>query len=120
MHLIVTKSCHQATRASARVLTAAVLLLGLARSAAADEVEDFYRGKTLTALISYSVGGGYDLYAWLLAHYLGAHIPGNPVVVPQNVPGAGGLRAANDLYSAAPKDGSMIGTFSRSIPTMHW
>src|SRR5579864_75184 len=96
----------------------AAVLLALVRSAAADEVEDFYRGKTVTVLISYSVGGGYDLYARLLAHYLGNHIPGNPVVVPQNMPGAGGLRAANYLYSAAPKDGTMIGTFSRSIPTM--
>jgi tripartite-type tricarboxylate transporter receptor subunit TctC len=118
MHLVVARSCHQATRASACALTAAVLLLGLARSAAADAVADFYRGKTLTVLISYSVGGGYDLYARLLAHYLGPHIPGNPVVVPQNMPGAGGLRAANYLYSAAPRDGSMIGTFSRSIATM--
>ena len=94
------------------------LLLALTRVAAADEVADFYRGRTLTVLISYSVGGGYDLYARLLAHYLGRHIPGNPNVVPQNMPGAGGLRAANYLYAAAPKDGSMIGTFSRSIPTM--
>lgn len=97
---------------------AAALSLALTRFAAANGVEDFYRGRTLTVLISYSVGGGYDLYARLLAHYLGRHIPGNPNVVPQNMPGAGGLRAANYLFSAAPKDGSMIGTFSRSIPTM--
>ncbi len=113
-----TKFWRQSTRAAAGALAAAALLLGAVRAAAAGEVEDFYRGKTITVLISYSVGGGYDLYARLLAHYLGNHIPGNPVVVPQNMPGAGGLRAANYLYSAAPKDGSMIGTFSRSIPTM--
>ena len=100
------------------VPVAAALILALTRVAAANDVEDFYRGRTLTVLISYSVGGGYDLYARLLAHYLGRHIPGNPNVVPQNMPGAGGLRAANYLFSAAPKDGSMIGTFSRSIPTM--
>ncbi len=100
------------------VPVAAALILALTRVAAANDVEDFYRGRTLTLLISYSVGGGYDLYARLLAHYLGRHIPGNPNVVPQNMPGAGGLRAANYLFSAAPKDGSMIGTFSRSIPTM--
>ena len=103
---------------AACVPVAAALLLALTRSAAANDVEDFYRGRTLTVLISYSVGGGYDLYARLLAHYLGRHMPGNPNVVPQNMPGAGGLRAANYLFSAAPKDGSMIGTFSRSIPTM--
>jgi len=103
---------------TACVPVAAAFLLALTRVAAANDVEDFYRGRTLTVLISYSVGGGYDLYARLLAHYLGRHIPGNPNVVPQNMPGAGGLRAANYLFSAAPKDGSMIGTFSRSIPTM--
>jgi tripartite-type tricarboxylate transporter receptor subunit TctC len=93
-------------------------LLVLARPAAADDVADFYRGRTLTLLISYSVGGGYDLYARVLAKFLGKYIPGNPVVVPQNMPGAGGLRASNYLYAAAPRDGSVIGTFSRSIPTM--
>jgi tripartite-type tricarboxylate transporter receptor subunit TctC len=114
----VDKPCHRTPHRIVCVLIAAIVLIAFGHAAFADEVEDFYRGKTLTVLISYSVGGGYDLYARLLAHYLGAHIPGNPVVVPQNMPGAGGLRAANYLYSAAPKDGSMIGTFSRSIPTM--
>jgi tripartite-type tricarboxylate transporter receptor subunit TctC len=103
-----------------RAVLATVLLIGLSvpHSAAADEIQDFYRGRTLTILISYTVGGGYDLYGRLLARYIGKHIPGNPSVVPENMPGAGGLRASNFLYSAAPKDGSMIGTFSRSIPTM--
>ncbi|HEY5066212.1 MAG TPA: hypothetical protein VIJ04_15495 [Xanthobacteraceae bacterium] len=109
---------YRARRLTACVPVAAALILALTRVAAANDVEDFYRGRTLTLLISYSVGGGYDLYARLLAHYLGRHIPGNPNVVPQNMPGAGGLRAANYLFTAAPKDGSMIGTFSRSIPTM--
>jgi tripartite-type tricarboxylate transporter receptor subunit TctC len=101
-----------------QALLATALLFAFVAPAAADDVADFYRGRTLTVLISYSVGGGYDLYARVLAHYLGRHIPGNPTVVPQNMPGAGGLRASNYLYSAAPKDGSFIGTFSRSIPTM--
>jgi tripartite-type tricarboxylate transporter receptor subunit TctC len=114
----VGKPRQRTSHLTACVLIATASLVTFGRAAATDEIEDFYRGKTLTVLISYSVGGGYDLYARLLAHYLGAHIPGNPVVVPQNMPGAGGLRAANYLYSAAPKDGSMIGTFSRSIPTM--
>src|SRR5579862_8165055 len=106
--------------AGAFALVAAVVLVCLIpfRSSAAGDVADFYRGRTLTVLISYSVGGGYDLYARVLAHYLGRHIPGNPTVVPENMPGAGGLRASNYLYSAEPKDGSVIGTFSRSIPTM--
>jgi tripartite-type tricarboxylate transporter receptor subunit TctC len=94
------------------------LLLTLARPALADDVANFYHGKTLTILISYTAGGGYDLYARMLGRYLSKHIPGNPTVVPENMPGAGGLRASNYLYNAAPKDGSVIGTFSRSIPTM--
>jgi tripartite-type tricarboxylate transporter receptor subunit TctC len=106
-----------ALRVKACAIVAAVIL-GLGRPARADNVEDFYRGRTLTMVISYSVGGGYDLYARLLARYLGRYIPGHPVVVPENMPGAGGLRASNYLYNAAPKDGSVIGTFSRSIPTM--
>ncbi len=97
---------------------AAAALLTLAAPSSAQSVADFYRGRTLTMLISYTVGGGYDLYARVLARHLGKHIPGNPTVVPENMPGAGGLRASNFLYSAAPRDGSVIGTFSRSIPTM--
>ena len=107
----------RSVRISTFALTAAVVAM-LARPASAESVADFYRGRTLTMLISYTVGGGYDLYARVLARFLGKHIPGNPTVVPENMPGAGGLRASNYLYSAAPRDGSVIGTFSRSIPTM--
>ena len=90
---------------------AATLATQRARSAG---VEDFYRGKTVSLLIGYSVGGGYDAYGRLLARHFGKHLPGNPNVVPQNMSGAGSLKAANYLYSVAPKDGSVIGTFSRS------
>src|SRR5258708_4138770 len=65
--------------------------------------------------IGFSVGGGYDLYARLLARHLGKHIPGQPNVIPQNREGAGSERATLYLYNAAPKDGSVIGTFSRSM-----
>jgi tripartite-type tricarboxylate transporter receptor subunit TctC len=78
-------------------------------------VEDFYKGKTVSLLIGYSVGGGYDAYGRLLARHLGKYIPGSPTVVPQNMTGAGSLKAANYVYSVAPKDGSVIGTFSRSM-----
>ncbi len=81
--------------------------------AAADPVADFYTGKTVQILIGYSVGGGYDIYGRTLARYMGKHIPGNPVVVPQNMPGAGSLRLVNFLYKAAAKDGTVIGTFAR-------
>ena len=87
-------------------------------AASADDVEQFYRGKTLRVVIGHSAGGGYDLYARLLSKYLGKHIPGQPTVVPQSMTGAGGLRVTNYLYEAAPKDGTVIGTFSRSIPTI--
>jgi len=81
----------------------------------ADDVADFYRGKSITLAIGYSAGGGYDLYGRLLARYIGKYIPGNPSVVPQNREGAGSLRAAIYIYNAAPRDGTVIGTFSRSM-----
>ncbi len=99
-------------------LAVAIFAAVLAQPARADGVESFYAGRTVAILVGHSVGGGYDLYARLLSRFLGRHIPGHPTVVVQNMPGAGGLRAANYLYAAAPKDGSAIATFSRSIPTV--
>jgi tripartite-type tricarboxylate transporter receptor subunit TctC len=96
--------------AAVLVLVVAVLLVTAAR---AQSVAEFYRGKTIDLDIGYSVGGGYDLYARLIARRLGAHIPGNPTVVPKNMEGAGSLRLANYLYSAAPNDGTVIGATSR-------
>jgi tripartite-type tricarboxylate transporter receptor subunit TctC len=95
--------------------TAAVLALALAHisSARAQSVADFYRGKSIDLDIGYSVGGGYDLYARLIARRLGGHIPGNPTVVPKNMEGAGSLRLANYIYAAAPNDGTVIGATSR-------
>src|SRR6202012_3445236 len=81
--------------------------------AAAQSPAEFYRGKALDLQIGYSVGGGYDLYARLVARHLGSHIPGNPTIVPKNMEGAGSLRLANYLYGAAPRDGSVIGATSR-------
>lgn len=96
-------------------IAAALLVALVAQPARSAGVEDFYKGKTVSLLIGYSVGGGYDAYGRLLARHLGKHIPGNPSIVPQNMTGAGSLKAANYLYSLAPKDGSVIGTFSRSL-----
>ena len=96
------------------VLAAAFAILSLA-SARADGVEDFYKGRTVTVVIGYSVGGGYDLYARALAAHMGRHIPGNPTIVPQNMPGAGSLKSINYLYSVAAKDGSVFGTFGRTL-----
>ncbi len=96
-------------------LLAGALGLGLAGHACAASVEDFYRGRTLSLIVGYSAGGGYDAYARVLARHMGAHIPGNPTIVPQNMPGAGSLRAANYLYNAAPKDASTFGIFGRGL-----
>ncbi len=84
-------------------------------NAQAQSVEDFYRGRTLNLVVGYSVGGGYDIHGRLLARHLGKHIPGNPGIIVQNMPGGGSLRSANFLYNAAPKDGSTIGIFSRGM-----
>jgi tripartite-type tricarboxylate transporter receptor subunit TctC len=92
-----------------------VLASGLTDRAHADPVADFYHGRTVTLYIGYSVGGGYDSYGRVVARHLGDHIPGNPTVIPQNMPGAGSLRALNYLYNAAPRDGSAIGTFGRGL-----
>jgi len=83
--------------------------------AKADSVADFYKGRSISLVIGYSVGGGYDAYARLLARYIGRHIPGEPSIVPQQMTGAGSLRSANYIFSVAAKDGSVVGTFSRSM-----
>ncbi len=100
----------------ARAICAAVCACTLSSIAHAQTAAEFYKGKTLELYIGYSVGGGYDLYARLLARHLGKHIPGNPTVVPKNMEGAGSLRAANFIANAAPRDGSVIGTFGRGVP----
>jgi tripartite-type tricarboxylate transporter receptor subunit TctC len=97
----------------------ATVLLGAALSShlsARAASPDFYAGKTIDVVIGYGAGGGYDIYARLLATHLGAHLPGNPRVVPQNMPGAGSLNAIAYTASIAPRDGTEIATFSRSMP----
>jgi tripartite-type tricarboxylate transporter receptor subunit TctC len=91
------------------------LAIAAPERAQAQSVADFYRGKTITLLIGYTSGGGYDLYARVLSRHMGRYIPGNPTVLPQNMPGAGSLRVAGFLYSAAPKDGTTIGMFGRGV-----
>jgi len=81
----------------------------------ADPVADFYAGKQIQMVIGYGVGGGYDLYARFAAEFLRKHIPGNPAIVPQNMPGAGSLKAINYLYSVAPKDGTVLGVVDQSL-----
>jgi tripartite-type tricarboxylate transporter receptor subunit TctC len=88
----------------------------LARSASADGVADFYKGKTLTMLVGFPPGGLNDLSARLVARYLVKYLPGNPRQVVQNMPGAGGLTSTNYLYNIAPKDGTYLAGILRSIP----
>ena len=80
-------------------------------------MEDFYRGKTVTILVGFSAGGGYDLYARLLGRHIGRHIPGNPGVTVQNMPGAGSLKATQNVYGVAAKDGLTLATVSRGMLT---
>jgi tripartite-type tricarboxylate transporter receptor subunit TctC len=94
-----------------RCLIAAALLAASATVAGAEDVADFYKGKTFTVVVGHETGTGFDIYSRVLARHIGRHIPGNPSVVVQNMVGASGLAAANWLYNVAPKDGSVIMTF---------
>ncbi|MFN4282486.1 MAG: Bug family tripartite tricarboxylate transporter substrate binding protein [Alphaproteobacteria bacterium] len=91
---------------------------GAATSAAAQSVEDFYKGKRVTVYIGSSAGGGTDLYGRTFGQFLGNVIPGKPSVVISNMPGANGMALANQLYKLLPKDGTAIGTFDRNA-AMH-
>src|SRR3977135_4288427 len=90
----------------------------IASQASAQTVEEFYRGKRLTLTVGYGPGGGYDVFARLLARHMGRFLPGNPSIIVQNMPGAGSLIAANYLYSVAPKDGSAFGLMARDMPLL--
>ena len=92
-----------------------VALTGASGPARSDDVSDFYAGRVVQLIIGYATGGGYDDYARMLGRHIARHIPGNPTVVVQNMPGAGSLRAANYLYNIAPKDGTVFGGFARGI-----
>ena len=99
-----------------RAIVAAMLaILAPAAVVFAQSVSDFYKGRQINLYIGYSPGGAYDLYARVIGRHMGAHIPGNPTLVPQNMEGAGSLRLANYLYRVAPQDGSAIATFGRGI-----
>ncbi|HEU0071556.1 MAG TPA: hypothetical protein VFS04_09690 [Alphaproteobacteria bacterium] len=96
----------------------AVAVAGTASVAAAQSLEDFYKGKRVTVYIGSSSGGGTDLYGRTIAQFLGNHLPGKPTVVVSNMPGANGLTLANQLYKILPKDGTALGTFDRNA-AMH-
>ncbi len=85
-------------------------------AAEADAVSDFYKNKRVRIIQSSAPGGGYDMYARTLARHLPKHIPGNPRIVVQNKPGAGGIVAANYIYNVAPQDGTIIAGLQRGAP----
>ena len=100
-----------ALTSSARLSPVVLLVAALAPAstpAAAQGVADFYRGRTISFVVGFGPGGGYDLYARVISRHIGRHIPGNPIVVVQNMDGAGSVRASNYVYAVAPKDGTMI------------
>ena len=105
----------QIPKLSASLVLALALATGVRAPASAQAVSDFYAGKTIQVLIGFSPGGGYDLYGRLIARHMGRHIPGNPKLVPQNMPGAGSLKAVNYLYGVAPKDGTALAHFAPGV-----
>src|ERR1700747_605821 len=82
---------------------------------AADPVADFYAGKQIRFVIRTPPGGDYDQYTRLLARFMGRHIPGNPSLIPVNMPGGGGITAANYMAQVAPRDGTVIGIVSQGL-----
>ncbi len=99
---------HEAKLFKAAILTATLLLGVAALPAAADPVADFYRGRNIQMIVATSPGGDYDTRARLISRHIGRHIPGEPQIVPSNMPGAVGVAAANYLANVAPKDGTVM------------
>jgi tripartite-type tricarboxylate transporter receptor subunit TctC len=94
----------------------AISLAAMTTPVSADAVADFYRGKTVNIVIPTSAGGEYDLHGRLISRFIGHHIPGNPIIVPQNMAGGGGLVATNYVYNVSPKDGSSLLIVNKSLP----
>ncbi len=102
-------------RAVRCIVFAAFAFTATTMRAGAQDTPLSFAGKTVRIVVGFSAGGGYDIYARELARYLGRHIPGRPTVVVQNMAGAGSLKAVNFLFNAAPRDGTVLATFSRGI-----
>ncbi|HEY3920310.1 MAG TPA: hypothetical protein VGL83_21160 [Stellaceae bacterium] len=99
----------------------ALLLAGPAAmpARAADPIADFYHGKTIRIIVGFGAGDGFDLYARLLGQFMGAHIPGNPTILVQNMPGAGSLVALNYVSNAVPRDGTALGMVNPVVIVQH-
>lgn len=104
-------------RSRGHVAAAAISLAAALPSAAqAQSLEEFYRGRQLNMVIGYPTGGSNDIYARAVARHIGKHIPGNPTVIPRNMPGGGSLVAANHVFNIAPKDGTTLSLIAPTIP----
>jgi tripartite-type tricarboxylate transporter receptor subunit TctC len=102
-------------RMSFIVIWSALLVAGGSLSARAESAAQFFHGKTITIQVGYGPGGGYDLTARLLAQYYGKHIPGNPRIIVEDMPGGGGLTVANEIYNTATPDGLTLGVFASDV-----
>ena len=92
------------------------VIAGLATPALAeDPIAAFYAGKTINMYIGFTPGGAYDFYGRLFARHMGKHIPGNPTIVVQTMPGAGSLREANYVFNVGPKDGTALGVVTQTV-----
>jgi tripartite-type tricarboxylate transporter receptor subunit TctC len=101
-----------------RLLRGAALASVVSLGPVTAHAQDFYAGKSIEIWIGAATGGGYDINARLVARHMPGHIPGQPAMVPKNMPGGGSLRATNMVASVAPKDGTVIGAPSRAVITM--
>jgi tripartite-type tricarboxylate transporter receptor subunit TctC len=95
----------------------ALLAIAISYSASAQSGDEFYRGKTISMIIPIGPGGAYDAYGRLVSRYLGKYLPGNPLIVPRNMPGAGGVIASNYLYNVAQQDGTTLEIMTSSFAT---
>jgi tripartite-type tricarboxylate transporter receptor subunit TctC len=100
-----------------RVTAIAAAVTAAASLAAPPAGAQFYQGKTVTVVVGYTAGGGADVFGRLLARHLGDHLAGKPTVIVQNMPGAGGFKAVNNVYNTDPQDGTRIVMTSSSHPT---
>jgi tripartite-type tricarboxylate transporter receptor subunit TctC len=104
-----------ALRVYALATVAVIGLAGASAPGSAQTPEEFYKGKNISVMIGYGPGGSDDLWARIIAKYLGDHIPGHPTGVPANIPGAGSLKLANQIYNKEVKDGTVIGLINRGV-----
>jgi tripartite-type tricarboxylate transporter receptor subunit TctC len=115
-HVDATMTSRQCSPLLGLVLLFACSVLFACAPAAAQSVESFYRGKTISFIIGYPSAGAPDVYARLVSRHIGKYIPGNPGVIARNLPGAGSLIAANHIFNVAARDGTTLGLTSPTIP----